>query len=126
MSTAARAPLSGADKRHFTALLRKKLAEADEHAARVLGSLSEARTARTGGDKDDEHDPEGPTLTQEWAQLAGLADEANADHREILRAIERLRDGSYGVCRSCGSPIGRARLDAVPTTQLCIDCARRA
>lgn len=126
MSTDAGAPLTAADKRHFTALLRRRLAEADEHAARVLNSLTEAQAARADGGNDDEHDPDGPTLAQEWSQLAGLANEANTEHREILRAIERLRDGTFGICANCGSPIGRPRLDAVPTTRLCIDCARKA
>jgi RNA polymerase-binding protein DksA len=44
----------------------------------------------------------------------------------ISSALQRLRDGTYGQCESCGRAISRERLHAVPYTRLCIDCARRA
>jgi RNA polymerase-binding protein DksA len=42
---------------------------------------------------------------------------------EIDLALARVADGAYGVCASCGRPIGAERLDALPTTTICIDCA---
>jgi DnaK suppressor protein len=44
--------------------------------------------------------------------------------REIEVALERLATGSYGICHSCGEEIGSARLQALPTAILCIDCAK--
>ncbi len=41
---------------------------------------------------------------------------------KIREAIERLEDGDFGVCESCGEEIGEARLRARPVTTLCIDC----
>lgn len=41
---------------------------------------------------------------------------------KIEEALERLQDGSYGVCEECGEMIGTARLKARPVTTLCIDC----
>jgi DnaK suppressor protein len=41
---------------------------------------------------------------------------------KIEEALERLQDGSYGVCEECGETIGTARLKARPVTTLCIDC----
>ncbi len=43
---------------------------------------------------------------------------------EIDEAIQRIVQGTYGKCLSCGRYIALARLRAVPTTRLCIDCAR--
>jgi DnaK suppressor protein len=42
--------------------------------------------------------------------------------KKIDEAIARIDEGSYGVCESCGGPIGIKRLEARPVTTLCIDC----
>jgi RNA polymerase-binding transcription factor len=70
--------------------------------------------------------------------VGDVADQANADaeadlhirlHRSdahLLRAIEdalaRITQDRFGVCEMCGSPISKARLEAVPWTRLCRDC----
>ncbi len=42
--------------------------------------------------------------------------------RAIEEALERIKRGAFGVCASCGHPIGRTRLQAVPWTRLCLEC----
>ena len=37
-------------------------------------------------------------------------------------ALQRIEDGTFGICRVCGGEIGRARLEAVPTATQCIAC----
>lgn len=44
---------------------------------------------------------------------------------QTREALERQREGQYGICASCGRPIDPARLEAVPEATLCIDCARQ-
>ena len=41
---------------------------------------------------------------------------------KIDEAIERIEDGTYGKCESCGGAIGVERLKARPVTTLCIEC----
>lgn len=41
---------------------------------------------------------------------------------ETRAALERIEDGSYGRCATCGGAIGRQRLLAFPAARLCIDC----
>jgi DnaK suppressor protein len=52
-----------------------------------------------------------------------------ASHREILGQVERalrsIETSSYGVCESCGKPIGKARLQAFPRATLCLACKQR-
>ncbi|WP_445152081.1 TraR/DksA family transcriptional regulator [Baekduia sp. Peel2402] len=43
----------------------------------------------------------------------------------VLRALEKLEAGTYGICDSCGQPIAPARLRFAPESVLCISCARR-
>ena len=37
-------------------------------------------------------------------------------------ALEQLDDGTYGICESCGNPIGKLRLQARPRATLCMAC----
>ena len=41
------------------------------------------------------------------------------------RALDRIESGIYGVCESCGKPIGKARLQAFPRATLCVSCKQR-
>ncbi|HEY2989887.1 MAG TPA: TraR/DksA C4-type zinc finger protein [Candidatus Binatia bacterium] len=56
--------------------------------------------------------------------LERLSDRDKQTLDEIDAALKRSVDGTYGKCERCGKPIAVARLKALPTTRLCIDCAR--
>jgi len=45
--------------------------------------------------------------------------------KAIDEALERLEQGTYGMCDTCGKRIPKARLRAVPHAKLCIDCKRQ-
>src|SRR5438094_5260289 len=44
---------------------------------------------------------------------------------EIGDALERLSQGKFGKCEECATPIPRPRLDALPYTRHCVECARK-
>ncbi|MBW1912438.1 MAG: RNA polymerase-binding protein DksA [Deltaproteobacteria bacterium] len=44
---------------------------------------------------------------------------------KIKEALERIEDGTYGICDSCEEEISEARLKARPVTTLCIDCKKK-
>jgi RNA polymerase-binding transcription factor DksA len=46
--------------------------------------------------------------------------------RQVLGALERFADGSYGTCLHCEEEIKPNRLDAVPWTKFCIRCQEAA
>lgn len=46
-----------------------------------------------------------------------------AEITQIRAALRRIEDGSYGDCMRCGEPIAAARLDVIPWTPLCRNCA---
>lgn len=74
---------------------------------------------------DDEHDPEGHTIAWERQQVAALLEETRVRLAEIDAAIDRLRGGHYGICTHCDRSISAARLDVLPATPTCVDCAGR-
>ncbi len=41
---------------------------------------------------------------------------------KIAHALERIEEGSYGICEGCDAEIPLARLEAKPSVSLCIDC----
>src|ERR1700749_3649079 len=41
---------------------------------------------------------------------------------KVHEALKKVGDGSYGICESCGEPIGVKRLMARPVTSFCINC----
>jgi DnaK suppressor protein len=42
--------------------------------------------------------------------------------KKIEDTIDKIDSGTYGICESCGQPIGLSRLEARPVTTMCIDC----
>ncbi len=96
--------------------LRAEISKAEsEIAARLTDSVGDAG--------DDSADAGAKTYQREH----DLALTHNA--RELLaqneRALARMAEGTYGVCESCGNPIGKARLQAFPRANLCVPCKQR-
>ena len=81
-----------------------------------------------GGSDAGAYDPVRHAALEGYAQdlvevleALGLSDQAEL--RRIDAALARIEDGSYGVCVNCGEDIAPARLEAVPDTPLCVNCA---
>jgi RNA polymerase-binding protein DksA len=53
-----------------------------------------------------------------------LRDRARIQLEQVEHALARISEGSYGRCVSCGQPISVERLEAIPWTPFCINCAR--
>lgn len=47
------------------------------------------------------------------------------DMMQVDRALDRIANGSYGLCDDCGQPIPPRRLEARPTATLCVSCQAR-
>jgi DnaK suppressor protein len=47
---------------------------------------------------------------------------ATAELHQIVAALRRVTDGSYGECQDCGEPIDERRLFALPATPFCTAC----
>ncbi len=45
--------------------------------------------------------------------------------KDIDEALERIDEGTFGVCRNCGRDISEDRLRAVPTATLCMQCMKK-
>jgi DnaK suppressor protein len=88
------------------------------------------RFAEELGDRDgvgfSQHMAEAAAELTERETAALMANEEGRRLLEVDRALDRLSRSpeSYGICRECGTPIQYARLEALPHTDLCIECKR--
>jgi RNA polymerase-binding transcription factor DksA len=109
----------------FTQLIAERRSELEARLAAAEGQLDLIRGARSGATDDDEHDPEGSTLATEWSRAEGQRADITRELAELDAAFERVADGTYGVCASCGTAIPVARLRLLPAATLCVPCASR-
>jgi DnaK suppressor protein len=108
---------------------RARLEELRRHAAERVESLAAALAElthdREGSNDDDEHDPEGVTLSSEWSRLTGLAEAAASELQQVGNAIERWDAGTYGLCANCDQGIPAARLEIRLFATHCVACAEK-
>ena len=101
-----------AQRDHSSAIIQKQEEE--------LSGLMRDAGDGAGHDQADmgatsfERDHELTVLSHEHDKLA-----------QIERALARIEDGTYGVCESCGNPIGKMRAMAFPRATLCMTCKQR-
>jgi len=103
--------------------LQARGAELAASVADLDARLDSLRRARGADSADDEHDPEGSTLSSDWSHLEGLRAALHREAAEVDAALERVSDGSYGRCEGCGEPIPAGRLEVRPAARRCVACA---
>ena len=109
----------------FTELVADRRREVEARLASVEAQLDAIRVARSSANDDDEHDPEGSTLSTEWSRAEGQRADAQRELVELGAALERIAEGVYGLCASCGRAIPMERLRLLPAAPLCVPCASR-
>jgi DnaK suppressor protein len=70
----------------------------------------------------DEEGGEGGTANVDRELDLHLSAQAQAAVEEIDAALAKIAAGTYGFCESCGNPVPRARLEALPHARLCVSC----
>jgi len=61
------------------------------------------------------------TATMESLRMS-LQDAEMEEYRGIAKALERIKEGAYGICADCGNPISEKRLQSFPGTMRCLAC----
>jgi RNA polymerase-binding transcription factor DksA len=64
-------------------------------------------------------------VTAERGEVEALAAKLRETLGEVDKALEKLSEGGYGTCEGCGQPIDPVRLEAMPATRYCINCASK-
>jgi len=71
----------------------------------------------------DENFADSGQVAAEQGENRALAGSLSEQLDDVDRALSRLEEGTYGACGRCGNPINTERLEAMPATRYCIDCA---
>jgi DnaK suppressor protein len=66
-------------------------------------------------------EPDEQTDSQIDLTLRGMA---TGRYGQVLEALQRLKNGTYGTCGQCGVEISRQRLEIIPEALYCVDCQR--
>ena len=102
--------------------------ETDEIRARLMQQKAEMRM-RVSTIHEHARDPLEQDSAEQAAQLGNVAvvsaleNEAVQQIAEIEAALQRLEAGTYGICVTCGEPVGEGRLKVRPAATQCRDCA---
>ena len=98
--------------------LEQRRAELQEDLDRLTEPPEEGASVGFGKRVGD-----GTTEAVERLATTATARAISTSIKDIDRALEKLADGTYGICDECGKQIGEARMQARPSTSLCVVCA---
>jgi DnaK suppressor protein len=98
--------------------LQQMLADLQDRQIQGMRALRDRDSAVTGDEGDT-------AVNEDNLEFStSLVDMAAARRAAVENALQRVEHGSYGLCEECGDEIPVARLVAVPTAVLCVDCQR--
>ena len=102
---------------------RERLSELiEEHEQ----ELEEARLTETSADRSpDPGSAEAGSMKFEYEKELSIERNSVDLLHKVERALERVDDGSYGICEVCGSEIPIARLEVLPYATMCVTCASK-
>ncbi|HAN70951.1 MAG TPA: DNA-binding protein [Actinobacteria bacterium] len=107
--------------------LKEVKGQLDEELRRLQGELVSAEEGladliRDSGDGAGDDQADAGSKTFEREHEMSLANNARSMVEQVEHALQRLEQGTYGICESCGNPIGKYRLQAFPRATLCMTC----
>lgn len=111
------------DTAYFARLIDERMEHTREQITTLTAVIREVTQAAKDIPADDEHDPEGTTVSVERANEVALLAASEASLIELMEARERLATDSYGICERCGNPIPFERLEIRPSARFCVTCA---
>ena len=100
---------------YFRKLLRNQLDELLEQADDTVSDMTEPN--------DNFPDPtDRASLEADRNFMLRIRDRESKLIKKIKKALERIENGTFGICESCGENISIKRLKARPVTTQCIEC----
>ncbi len=103
---------------YFKEILSKRLKELYAEAEKTVSGMTDMK--ETFPDPTDR-----ASLESDRNFMLRIRDRERKLIQKIREALQRIDDGSFGICEECGDDITIERLKARPVTTLCIECKRR-
>ncbi len=116
-------PLTAGQKALLTAELEQRERQLRAQLAAHLHGQSRVDRAAEVLHQDGD---DAPQRRPEMAVSAALTDREQTELNAVVQALDRMRAGRYGMCRSCGTDIAFDRLKVQPWASQCVPCAASA
>ena len=111
----------------FRKRLEEEKSRLEEQIVDYERDLEEARLTESSSDRSpDPGNAEASSMKLEYAKELSIEQNTLDLLRKVDRALERVAAGAYGICESCGTSIPVERLDVLPYSTLCVECAARS
>jgi DnaK suppressor protein len=106
---------------------RKRLEEMRDDLDRSISILQGERPARVAGAGYPQDSADAGSSLSETDRTESILHSARSQRDEVLAALTRIQEHTYGRCADCGGDIPEGRLDARPDAARCVGCqAKRA
>jgi len=118
-------PFSDEELEHFEELLLQRWKEAKDEVERMRKQVEQAKEQSKDNTAYGLHMADAGTDAMEREKLHLMIARQQKYIGYLERALERIENKTYGVCRVTGEPISKERLEAVPHTEISIEAKRQ-
>lgn len=123
--TERKTPFSDEELAHFKELLLQRRKEAKEEVERMREQVEQAKEQSKDNTAYGLHMADAGTDAMEREKLHLMIARQQKYIGYLERALERIENKTYGICRVTGEPISKERLEAVPHTEISIEAKRQ-
>lgn len=99
----------------------RALLEGERHS--LEAQLAELGFGEEGRIEYDSNFADTSQVTAERGENEALGSQLKEALIDVVKALSKIDDGTYGTCERCGKAISPARLEAKPASAYCIECA---
>ena len=119
-------PLSAEKLKHFENIIRKEINESRSYVETINQDQS-IGARESSGDLSSYafHQADQGSDTQLMEQTVMMMEQERDKMRLLNDALQRMSDGTFGVCEICGDNIQEARLEVIPYARYCMDCTSK-
>lgn len=111
----------------FKKRLEGEKAQLEELVADYERELAEARLTESSSDRSpDPGNAEASSMKLEYAKELSIEQNTLDLLKKVDHALDRIEQGDYGICETCGRSIPVERLDVLPYSTQCVECASKA
>ena len=110
--------LNKKQQEYFRTLLKKRLDD-------LLAEANKTVTGMTGQGENFPDPTDRASLESDRNFMLRIRDRERKLITKIKEALDRIENGTFGICDACGEDISQERLKARPVTTLCIDCKKK-
>lgn len=117
-------PFSEEELQHFKDLILERRRKAKDDVERMRNQIEDSKEQAGDNTAYSFHMADAGTDAMEREKLHLMIARQQKYIGYLDRALERIENGTYGICKVTGKPIAKERLEAVPHTEISIQAKK--